>query len=209
MTVVINWLKNITGKDCLQDNLTFVSLYIAIYEHMVDYVVSNLKYFLCDWQIQDGKEVWILTEAYKNEIKNRIVDDFGNKDVTKASFLWLVDNDAIDDADYQCFLNAKALRNRFAHELTTVIYQGVQESEIKLFFDMFAVYKKISTWYFLNIEAAILGEELPTEADLTSVKTTAEVMFGSVLNVLYNGKSKEYQTILASVECDAHTDTQI
>ena len=74
---------------------------------------------------------------------------------------------------------------------------------------MFAVYKKISTWYFLNIEAAILGEELPTEADLTSVKTTAEVMFGSVLNVLYNGKSKEYQTILASVECDAHTDTQI
>jgi len=42
------WLKNITDKGFLQDNMTFVSLYIAVFENMTDYVISNLKSFLCD-----------------------------------------------------------------------------------------------------------------------------------------------------------------
>lgn len=90
-----DWLNNITDKSILQDNMTFVSLYIAIFENMTDYVVSNIKSFLCDWSIKAGKEVYRETIEYKEKIRNRIVDDKGNKDVTKASFLWLVDNGAI------------------------------------------------------------------------------------------------------------------
>ncbi len=194
------WLDNITDKSILQDNLTFASLYIAVYEHMVDYVVSNLKSFLCDWGVKDGKEYYFETDIYKTEIKNRIVDDKGNKDITKSSFLWLIDNDAITKADYQIFLDAKLLRNKYAHELTSVIYQGINESEIKLFFDMLWVYQKISKWYFINIEAPILGEDLPNDADLLQVQTAANVMFGMILEVLYNGKSDEYNEILNDVK---------
>ncbi len=195
----VKWLDNITDKNILQDNLTFTSLYVAVYEHMADYVVSNLKSFLCNWGIKDGKEYYSETDRYKVEIKNRIVDDKGNKDITKSSFLWLIDNDAITKADYQIFLDAKLLRNKYAHELTSVIYQGVNVSEIKLFFDMFRVYQKISKWYFINIEASIWGEDLPDDVNLSQVKTTADVMFGMILEVLYNGKSNEYKEILNNV----------
>ena len=195
----MDWLNNITDKNILQDNLTFASLYIAVYEHMTDYVVSNLKSFLCDSVIKDGKEYYFETDVYKNEIKNRIVDNKGNKDVTKSSFLWLVDNGAITQADYQCFIDAKLLRNKYAHELTSVIYQGIAETEIKLFFDMFEIYQKIGKWYFINIEAPILGEDLPDNVDLLQVQTSASVMFEMILDVLYNGKSYKYKKILKDI----------
>ena len=50
-----DWIENVTNKNILQDNLTFASLYIAIYEHMTEYVVSNIKEFLCNFEIKDGK----------------------------------------------------------------------------------------------------------------------------------------------------------
>lgn len=202
---MIDWLQNITDKDILQENLTFASMYIAVYEHMNDYVVSNIRDFLCDIGIEDGKEFCRETEVYRREIKQRVVDDKGNKDKTKASYLWLVDNGAITNEEYEKFLSVKDIRNKYAHELTNVIYHGVTEQEIALFFDMYALYQKISKWFFLNIEAVIMGDDLPEEADLESVRTTADIIFGMVLNVLYNGKSKEYKAIIDNVKEDAHS----
>lgn len=196
----MNWLKNITGEEMLQDNLTFASMYIAVYEHMVDYVVTNIRNFLCDVGIKNGEEFCNETDEYKDEIKHRAVDDHGNKDKTKASFLWLVDNQAISQEDYAKFLEVKIVRNKYAHELAGVIYQGITEHEIALFFDMYELYQKISKWFFLNIEAEIMGYDLPKEADLESVRTAADVVFSMVLNVLYNGKSEEYKAMLAAVE---------
>lgn len=196
----MSWLKNITDKEKIQDNLTFASMYIAVYEHMVDYVETNIREFLCDIGIKNGEEFCIETEEYKAEIKHRLVDDYGNKDKTKASFLWLVDNHAISQEDYAKFLTVKTVRNKYAHELAGVIYQGIAEREITLFFDMYELYRKISKWFFLNIEAEIMGYDLPEEADLESVRTATDIIFGMVLNVLYNGKSEEYKAMLAAVE---------
>lgn len=196
----MSWLKNITDREKIQDNLTFASMYIAVYEHMVDYVVSNISDFLCDVGIKNGEEFCHETEEYKAKIKHRVVDDYGNKDKTKASFLWLVDNQAISQEDYAKLLAVKTVRNKYAHELTGVIYQGIAECEIALFFDMYELYRKISKWFFLNIEATIMGYDLPEEADLESVRTAADIIFGMVLNVLYNDKSEEYKAMLAVVE---------
>jgi len=119
---MMNWLENITDKDFLQDNMTFASLYIAVYENMIDYVASNIKFFLCDYALKDGKEVCRETEAYKVQIKNRIVDEKGNRNAIKASFLWLVDRGAITVSEYGRFLELKEIRNRYAHEMVNVIY---------------------------------------------------------------------------------------
>ena len=193
------FLKNITDKDTLQDNLTFVSLYIAVYEHMADYVVSNIKFFLCEVGIKDGKEFFRETDAYKTKIRHRIVDEKGNKDKTKASFLWLVDNGGISQLDYEKFLEIKDLRNQLVHELTSAIYRGLSAKDVEIFFDMYALYRKISRFMF-SIEASIMGVELPDNFDLDGVKTTTDIMFGTILNVLYNGKSEEYKALLAQQE---------
>lgn len=198
--MALEWIDNIIDKNILQDNLTFVSLYIAVYEHMTDYVVSTLKTFLCDLGIKNGKEYYSETEVYKKEIKNRIVDNKGKKNIVKSSFLWLIDNNAITKTDYQHFLDAKLLRNKYAHELTSVIYQGTNESDIKMFVCMIELYKKITKWFFVNFEAPIMGDDLPDDVDLTGVQTVANVMFDMMLEVLYNGKSEEYKNILNEVK---------
>ena len=60
------WFENLVNKDYLQDNLTFASLFIALYENMTDYVVSSVRDFLCDIGIRDGKMFCEETDEYRN-----------------------------------------------------------------------------------------------------------------------------------------------
>lgn len=195
-----DWIENITDKDFLQDNLTFTSLYIAIYEHLVDYVVSNVKDFLCDLKIQNGELVYKESCKYKEEIRNRVVDEKGNKDIRKASFLWLVDNGAITLTEYEKILEIKQVRNKYAHELTSIIFEGVIGSEVSLLFDMYFLYCKISRWFYVEIEAPIAGIDLKDVSDINSIQSAASYAFGIIFDVLYNGKSKEYKEMVASIK---------
>lgn len=188
-----DWIENIVNEDFLKDNLTFVSLFIAVYESLVEYVISEIKSFLCNEEIIDGKLIYRITKKYKDEICNRVVDEKGNKNITKSSFLWLIDNCAITQEDYSAFLSIKSTRNKYAHELTKIILHGVDENEIKHFFDMIALYKKITKWWFINIDSEIMGYR--TEEG-TEIHSSANMVFDIIIQILYNGKSKEYQQVL-------------
>lgn len=192
------WLNNLVDAKILSDNLIFISLFIAVYENFSVYVVSNIESFLCEESIENGEYVIKKTQVYRDEIKNRVVDDKNNKDITKASFLWLKDNTAISGSDYELFLKLKGIRNKYAHELTSIILSGIDEKEdIKLFFDMIALYKKITKWWFINIEAPILGCEVDEDAEIYN---SANGAFDLIINVLYNGKSEEYKKMLEELE---------
>ena len=195
-----DWLENLVNKDYLQDNLTFASLYIALFENMTDYVVSSVKDFLCDIGIRDGKIFCEETDKYRRQIRKRVVDDKGNQDTTKASFLWLIDHGAITSADFDKFLQIKQVRNKYAHELFGVITTGITESEVALLSDMHSLYRKISRWFFVEIEAPIIGYEIPESADIDNIQSAPNVMFSIMLDVLYNGKSEEYQSIISSIK---------
>lgn len=194
------WIENLVNKDYLQDNLTFASLYIALFENMTDYVVSSVKNFLCDIGIRDGKIFCEETDEYRRQIRKRMVDDKGNRDTTKASFLWLIDHGAITSADFDKFLQIKQVRNKYAHELSEVITTGITESEVALLFNMHSLYRKISGWFFVEIEAPITGYEIPENADIDDIQSATNVMFSIMLDVLYNGKSEEYQSIISSIK---------
>lgn len=195
-----DWLENLVDKDYLQDNLTFASLYIALFENMTDYVVSSVKDLLCDIGIRDSKLFCEETDKYRRQIRKRVVDDKGNRDATKASFLWLIDHGAITPADFDKFLQIKQVRNKYAHELFEVITRGITESEVGLLFDMHSLYRTISRWFFVEIEAPIAGYEIPENADIDNIQSAANLTFSIILNVLYNGKSEEYQSIIASIK---------
>ena len=191
-----NWIENIVDPDYLKDNMTFVSLFITVYESMTDYVVSNVYDFLCDWKVENGKEIYTETVSYKERIKNRVVDEKGNKDKTKASFLWFVDYSAIPLEDYESFLSAKEVRNKYAHELFNVILTGVSEADVNCFFSMVSVFRKIANWWFVEIEAGIAGDEIPEGAELDKAQSFTNVVLDMVIDVLYNGKSEEYKKMI-------------
>jgi len=71
-----------------------------------------VKGFLCgDVTVEDGKLVHRETPLYKREIKNRRVDEKGNKNALKATMLWFVGQGAMTHEDYGTFLKIKALRD--------------------------------------------------------------------------------------------------
>ena len=100
-----NNIENLINQDYLKDTMTFISLYTMTYESMVDYVVSQIHDHLCDMSVEEGKLHFIETPEYRAQIKNKRVDEKGNKDITKASFLWLKDNNAITEEDYKSNFN--------------------------------------------------------------------------------------------------------
>ena len=193
------WLDNVVDKNTLQDTLTFTSIFIAVYEHMVDYVESNVKDFLNEIAVEDEKFISKKSKEYKSEIENKIVDEKGNKDKIKASFQWLVSHGAITSEEYERFLVLKAIRNKYAHELTDIICTGVDKEEIPLLFEMHSLYSKITRWFFIQIEAPLMGDEIPEDADMDKITNVANFLFNIILDVLYKGKSEEYKAMLTSI----------
>lgn len=190
-----SWIDNIVDEDFLKNNLTFSSLFVAIYENLTEYVVANIHDFLCNMYVEDGELKFEETANYKEQIRSRIVDNKGNKDNTKASFLWLVDNYAISQEEYDLFLDLKKTRNEFAHELLQVILDGIQKEKVYQLAKMIELYKKISRWWFVNIEAAIACDEFSPE-DISEAQCAINTLLDMIINVIYNEKSEEYKNMV-------------
>ena len=190
-----NWLEIITDKEKISDNLIFTSFYIAIYESMVDFVEENVKSLLSDISVEDGSIKEESTNEYKIKIKNRVVDEKGNKDITKASFLFCVDIKIIDEDDYNDFLNINMLRNDYAHKLLNIVSSEIQSNDIDHFVKMVNLYKKISKNWFIEIEAPINGFDLTKDIDKENIMSGHCVVIEIMLDVLYRNKSEYYKEL--------------
>lgn len=191
-------IENISDKEILKDNLSFFAFYIALYENFADMVEERIKGFFCNEnkQRKDGTYKYIYSQKYKDAIVEKRVDEKENKDILKASMLWLKDQGAINDEDYSFFLQAKELRNMFAHQLIDVIFRGATEQEFRIFIDLFALYKKIDQWWINEIEIPCMGEYLPGSYDENDVGSVVSYLYETMIEVLYLGKSEEIKNII-------------
>ena len=133
---------------------------------------------------------------YKRLIVDRRVDDEGNKDKLKASMLWFMEQGAITVGDYQFFCEAKKQRNMFAHELTEVILRNVKEEEIKIFFNLFFLYKKIDKWWINEIEIPCSGDFHSGEYNKDGVESVIVSLFQIMVDVLYTSKSDKIKQMV-------------
>lgn len=189
-------LKNITDYNELKEKLAFVSIFIAIYENMADFVEYNVKSLLCHESIVDGEYVIHETPIYKEKIRKRSVDDKGNKNITKASFLYLKDIAIIDQSDYELFEAIKEVRNRFTHELADIILGEVTEEEFDLFIKLILLRQKISRNWFINVEAPIAGIKITNDIDEDGICSVQDYLFAIAIDVLYCKNEEKYKEIL-------------
>ena len=194
------WYENIFNKDKLSFNLTFASLYIAIYENMTDYVVSKLKEMMSEVSVENGVIIFTESKEYKDKIRNRVVDNKGNKNVLKASFLWLVEKHILTQEDYNKFLEVKKLRNKYAHELFNVMIEGISESDFQRLTDIIYLYKKFSNWSFINYEAAIIGYDLSDNVDEENIQAAPNYIFEVILDILYSNETKDYTELIEALK---------
>ena len=151
-----DFIDNVYNADELKKNLQFFAVFIAVFENLTDYVDNHIKGLYCENSvIKNGKINYIKSDGYKNMFCERRVDDKGNKSEVKAQFLWLMDNGAINEEEYNLFLELKECRNTFAHELLDRMVNGVCEKERDRFLKMVELYKKIDKWWWKTFDYEI------------------------------------------------------
>ena len=77
-----------------------------------------------------------------------------------ASLDWLIDMNAIDDADVRTYDRVKVCRNTLAHELLSALAsEGLPPDFEERFIEMVALLRKIEVWWIINVE-------IPSDPDL-------------------------------------------
>lgn len=173
------FLQNISDKNTIQNHLTFMALYIALYENLKATFVENVKSFLCDLGIKDGELNYTETPLYREKVKNR------HKNILIATMLWLQDEGVMSAQDYSDFLKIRSIRNNYAHEMPRLIIEGVPLENIPWFFKLLDLYGKLDKWWINEIELPISGVVLPGTYDESDVENAMLSAFKSVIVSLY------------------------
>lgn len=138
----------------LSISLRFLSLFIAIYENFKSTIIEHVKYFY--WSgIMDGVELF---DDYEKMVLSK-VQSKENRQI-KATLLWLKKEGAITEQDRLLFIKLTDKRNEFTHNMSTLIFEGLETSVIDLLTDMITLYEKIEKWWIKEIE-------IPTNPDIT------------------------------------------
>ena len=180
----------------MQHNLSFLALFIGMYEQFEDKVIENVDCFLNLGCSANDDTHCKKSEYYRQNILNRKVDENGNKNKLKATMLWFVDVGAITPEDYSLFLNIKEARNIYVHQLTKCVVNGISDKDIDMLVQLLNLFYKIDNWWINEIEIPTSGisasDDYPTEEAYSMIYT----IYRDMINILFLGKADDYQAYL-------------
>ena len=189
-------LNNIWNKDILQHNLSFLALFIGMYEQFEDKVIENVDCFLNLGCSANDDTHCKKSEYYRQNILNRKVDENGNKNKLKATMLWLVDVGAITPEDYSLFLNIKEARNIYVHQLTKCVVNGISDKDIDMLVQLLNLFYKIDNWWINEIEIPTSGISASDDYSTEEACSMIYTIYRDMINILFLGKADDYQTYL-------------
>ncbi|MCI8569112.1 MAG: hypothetical protein HFJ11_03895 [Bacilli bacterium] len=85
---------NITNEEAIKDNLNFYALYLLLFENFKNSIIFNVKSFLCDISVKNGKVIYIKSPEYK-KIENKKYN--GKRNVFINTLDWLKNLDVITE----------------------------------------------------------------------------------------------------------------
>ena len=171
-TAILEQLNNLTNKEQIVENIKFYAMYLLIFERFKNKFTEELKYFLCDVSIINGKLKFKETVEY-SKIKNTKHD--GKVNIFINTIEWFKDNNVISKDEYDSILCARDDRNLIGHELSDLLSHPVKEKMLYNFIVFINIFKKIDKWWIDNIEIPIASEEI------TSNYNSDEVVSGDLL----------------------------
>src|SRR5690554_5912820 len=150
----LKMLDEFLKPEFLRQKLIQASVFIAVYENFKSSIVDNVKYFYCIG-FEDGKE---LIRGYEENVLSRVKSK--NNRQIKATLLWYKEHGAISNQDIEKFKTMTDLRNVLSHELLGKLLEGLPENILDVYFDMIALFEKITKWWIKEIE-------IPTDPTIT------------------------------------------
>ena len=150
----LKMLDEFLKPESLRQKLIQASVFIAVYENFKSSIVDNVKYFYCIG-FEDEKELFC---GYEENVLSRVKSK--NNRQIKATLLWYKELGAISNQDIEKFKTMTDLRNVLSHELLGKLLEGLPENILDVYFDMIALFEKITKWWIMEIE-------VPTSPDFT------------------------------------------
>jgi hypothetical protein len=163
------------SPEVTRDRLISVSMYIAAFEMLKESIIGRIRDFYSIGINENGS---IISSDYHTRVLSR------NKSPLHASLDWLVESEAIEKSDLEMFERAKAMRNRLAHELPSMV---LGEAEIALtshFQEVFGLLKKIEVWWVVNVEIATNPDFDEQEIDEAGIIPGPVLMLQLMLEVV-------------------------
>lgn len=154
----------------LKSNLVLSALYLTAYELLKASVIDNIADFFST-EFVNGKLA--TNQQYHDEVTKV------NKDLLRASCLWLAKMDVITEDEIQSIQVIRQHRNKIAHELPKLLGDSELNLELDYFIRIRELLGKIELWWVRNIE-------IPVNADFDDVEIVdSEIHPGRVVMLDY------------------------
>lgn len=158
----------------LKSNIISISLYIAFFETLKDYIIKQPKDF---YSVGFNNENEI-SPKYKTEVLSK-----DKKNVMNASLMWFKEQEAIDGNDINVFHKLREMRNSLTHEMVQNLYNGIDEKFQALFSQLIDLKIKLEKWWVVNIELPTSDIDIEN-IDEDEIITSSQILFRLILDTL-------------------------
>jgi hypothetical protein len=139
-----SWQKFL-HPEALKTNLITGALFLVAYELLREVIVGRLKDFYLSG-IKNGKLIY--SPEYNTEVLARA------KNPTKASLLWLLENNVVDQADIDLVDRVCRHRHKIAHALLRFLAKANETIDLELLRSIFELISKVERWWLIEEEIA-------------------------------------------------------
>lgn len=157
-------------------------------------IVFNVKNFLCDISLKDGKIIYIKSLEYK-KIENKKYK--GKKNVFINTLDWIKNLDAISEKEFNKILEIRDDRNKIGHELLDLLLNDFEVDMIGNFIELINICKKIDKWWINNIEIPIAGDDIAPGYDENGVMSGNWLLCEMLIDTIYGNKT--YKEIVEKI----------
>jgi hypothetical protein len=82
------------------------------------------------------------------------------------SIMFLVDNGAINESDFQDFIEIRELRNELIHKMGTYIIGDIEDCHKAKFENLVKLYIRANNYWSVEFELSISGEDIPEDVEI-------------------------------------------
>lgn len=173
------WI-NFLNPEKLQAHVASISLYVACYEMLKDSIITKIKDFYTN-EFIGGMDV--VSREYHVRVLSR------KSSVLYSSLEWLLEMEAIGEADLICFEKVKACRNDLVHNFHRYIMSMQFPDDFDYCFDSIIVLlNKIEVWWILNLELPINPDLDPEMVDVSQI-TPGPIMTIQIIREVMSGNT--------------------
>ena len=116
--------------------------------------------------------------------------------------MWLQGQEAITDEDSTRISQIRSRRNVIVHELLSILGEGLSEEDAKMISELLELNQKINRWYFLYVDAPIMGYNVPDDTSELNIFGGDDVILQGMFRILFMNEGEQYKKILEQAKED-------